>query len=57
MKKVICRLSVNAEEQVPDGSEQRALARLVSTVNDMEVARLFRKLKVEVGEGAESGDL
>ena len=57
MKKVICRLSVNAEEQVPDGSEQRALARLVSAVNDMEVARLFRKLKVEVGEGAESGDL
>jgi hypothetical protein len=57
MKKVIGRLSVNPEEQVPDGSEQRALARLVSTVNDMEIARLFRKLKVEVGEGSESGDL
>ena len=57
MEKVICRLSVNAEEQVPDGSEQRALAGLVRAVNDMEVARRLGKPKIKVGEGSERGDL
>lgn len=57
MQKVVCRLAVNAEEQVPDGPEQRALARFVGTVNDMEVTRLFRKLKVQVGERSERWDL
>ena len=48
---------MNAEEQVPDGSEQRALAGLVRAVNDMTVARRLGKPEIEVGEGSERGDL
>ena len=48
---------MNAEEQVPDGSEQRALAGLVRAVNDMKVARRLGKPEIEVGEGSERGDL
>ena len=46
MQEVIGGLDVNAEEQVPDRPEQRAFARLIGTVNDMEITEFLGELEI-----------
>jgi hypothetical protein len=57
MEEVVSGLAMDAEEQIPDGSEQGAFACLIGTVNDMEIAGLVCEPKIQIRERSEGRDV
>ena len=57
MQEIVWGLAVDAEQQIADGPEQRALSRLVLSEYDVEIVGVSRETQIQIRKRSERRDV